>query len=797
MGGYAQQVKGTITDIETGEVLPFTNVVLKNIADSSFISGVVTYISGVYELKYKPEQVTGKAILEFTCMGYRKVVKGPFKKSDIPTILDIKLAKIVNEVGPVLITAQKPKMQVQAGKTTVDIAGSSMSQGLSAADVLQRMPGVTLDNDGNITIKGKQGAMVMINDKPTYLSQAQVLALLRSTPSNNISEIEIITQPGAQFDASGTAGMINIKMKKAVRENLQGEIRAEAGHGRRYKGGIGAQISEKRKRFGYLASVDFRPVGNINAIPSARKYFIGNSFQEQQVNVFYDVEEYGYIGRGALTYDFSDYSSIQSQISYNYSSEFWRSNNTNKIYSDNTLISEVLTTDRNPDDKHNLTYAIGYQNRFDSSGKHLLKIDFDLAWYKQDSKQSLRNSFKPINGIQPEETGVEMYFSPRTLVLAPKIDYEHKLNNKNTILFGAKHVEVRNRNVTDQFTYTPTFFGLDSNGSNSYKYVERITALYGIYRYKYSEKLNFELGLRAEQWYTEGNQTLLNPAFAPLSFNRDKLQLFPNLSSSWKISDSKSLSVQYSRRVERPDYNSLIPYAFNVDPYSVWAGNPNLLPELSNNIELTYSLLEGALSLSANHFWAANKIAESTLIRLNDTSRFSRIAPINIASFRNTGLSINYYKELKKWYNFNLFTHFYTNHFQTSIRDNTFNNKRFSYTIQLTNNFNFGKGWKGDVFAMYQYFNSESLGYQKPWGMLNLSVRKNFAKDRGTLRLSANDVLVTQKFYWSETVVGMLNQGSYRGDFTNVMLSFTWRFGGEQKINLRDTDENLQRVGGK
>ncbi|MFY8033214.1 MAG: TonB-dependent receptor plug domain-containing protein, partial [Flexibacteraceae bacterium] len=222
MGGYAQQVKGTITDIETGEVLPFTNVVLKNIADSSFISGVVTYISGVYELKYKPEQVTGKAILEFTCMGYRKVVKGPFKKSDIPTILDIKLAKIVNEVGPVLITAQKPKMQVQAGKTTVDIAGSSMSQGLSAADVLQRMPGVTLDNDGNIGIKGKQGVMVMINDKPTYLSQEQVLALLRNTPSSNISEIEIISQPGAQFDASGTAGMINIKLKKPTRESRQG-----------------------------------------------------------------------------------------------------------------------------------------------------------------------------------------------------------------------------------------------------------------------------------------------------------------------------------------------------------------------------------------------------------------------------------------------------------------------------------------------------------------------------------------------------------------------------------------------
>lgn len=797
VAGFAQQISGAITDIETGERLPYSNIKLISISDSSFVSGVFSNPDGVYNLKFNPEKVTGKISIEFSCIGYKKVVKGPFKKKDIPTTLNVQLEPIVNDVGPVLITARKPVMQVQAGKTTVDIAGSSLSQGLTAADVLQRMPGVTLDNDGNIGIKGKQGVMVMINDKPTYLSPTQILALLRATPSNNISEIEIITQPGAQFDASGTAGMINIKMKKPTSESRQGEIRGEFGHGIRYKSNIGFQVSEKAKKFGYLASVDFNPRGEIIRIGSSRKYFIGNSFQDQQVRVNYNVNKYGYLGRGAFTYDFSDVSALQTQISYNYSSEFWRSNNANKIYSNNSLLSDVLTTDRNPDDKHTLTYALGYQYKFDSTGKQLLKLDFDLAWYKQDSKQSLRNTYQPINGVQPQETGVEMYFSPRTLVLAPKVDYERKLGSKSTILVGAKHVEVSNKNQTDQYLFTTNSLLLDSNASNSYKYVERITAFYGIYRLNYNDKWNFELGLRSEKWFTQGNQTLVNPALPQAQFNRSKLQFFPNAGASWKVSKTENLSVQYSRRVQRPGYNSLLPYAFNVDPYSVWSGNPNLLPELSNNIELSYSLLDGALSFSANHFWSANYIAESTLIRLNDTSRFSRIAPINIASFRNTGISINYGSEIKKWWSVNLFSHLYVNHFQTAIRDNTFNNKRFTYSVQLTNNFDFGKGWKADIFGSYQYFNAESLGYQKPLGMLNLSVKKNFANNRGTLRLSANDVLVTQTYTWSETVVGMLNQGSFRGDFTTVMLSFTWRFGGEQKINLRETDENLQRIGGR
>lgn len=797
LNGFAQQISGTVTDIETGEVLPYTNIALKNSSDSSFIGGVVTNPDGVYLFKYKPEDVKGKVFLEFNRVGYKKLVKGPFMKKEIPTSLNIQLAQFVNDVGPVRITAQKPIMQVQAGKTTVDIAGSSMSQGLSAADVLQRMPGVTLDNDGNIGIKGKQGVMVMINDKSTYLSQEQVLALLRNTPSNNISEIEIISQPGAQFDASGTAGMINIKLKKPTRESRQGEIRGEFGHGVRYKSGLGFQVSEKTKKFGYLASVDLSPRGEIIRIASARKYYIGSSFQDQQVRVNYNTDKYGYLGRGAFTYDFSNISALQTQVSYNYSSEFWRSNNQNRIYSDNNLLSDVLTTDRNPDDKHTLTYALGYQYKFDTTGKQLLKIDFDLAWYKQDSKQSLRNTYQSINGVQPNETGVEMYFSPRTLVLAPKLDYEYKLNKASAILIGAKHVEVSNKNQTDQFLFTPNSLVLDSNGSNSYKYVERITAFYGIYRFNYNDKWNFELGLRSEKWFTQGNQTLLNPALPLSQFNRSKLQFFPNAGANWKVGKAENISLQYSRRIERPSYNSLIPYAFNVDPYSVWSGNPNLLPQLSNSLELTYSMLDGALSFTGSHFWAANQIAESTLIRRNDTSRFSEIKPINIASFRNSGIAINYGTELKKWWSVNLFTNFYVNHFQTSIRDNSFNNKRFSYSIQLTNNFNFGKGWKADIFGSYQYFNAESLGYQKPLGMLNLSVRKNFAKDRGTLRLSANDVLVTQTYTWSETVVGMLNQGSFRGDFTNVMLSFTWRFGGEQKINLRDTDENLQRIGGR
>lgn len=797
IAGFAQQITGAITDIETGERLPYSNIKLISISDSSFISGAVSNPDGVYNLKFNLEKVNGKVSIEFSCLGYKKLVKGPFKKKDIPATLNVQLEPIVNDVGPVLITARKPVMQVQAGKTTVDIAGSSMSQGLSAADVLQRMPGVTLDNEGNIGIKGKQGVLVMINDKPTYLSPTQVLALLRSTPSNNISEIEIITQPGAQFDASGTAGMINIKLKKATRESRQGEIRGEFGHGVRYKSNLGFQVSEKTKKFGYLASVDLNPHGDIDRIGSSRKYFIGSSFQDQQVRVNYNTDKYGYLGRGAFTYDFSDISALQTQISYNYSSEFWRSNNTNKIYSDNILLSEVLTTDRNPDDKHTLTYALGYQFKFDTIGKQLLKLDFDLAWYKQDSKQSLRNTYQPINGVQPDESGVEMYFSPRTLVLAPKIDYEYKLNKMSSILLGTKHVEVSNRNQTDQFLFTPNSLLLDSNASNSYKYVERITAFYGIYRFNYNDKWNFELGLRSEKWFTQGNQTLVNPTLPQAQFNRNKLQFFPNVGANWKVGKAENLSIQYNRRVQRPSYNSLLPYAFNVDPYSVWSGNPNLLPELSNGLELTYNMLDGALSFNGTHFWAANKIADATLIRLNDTSRFSRIAPINIASFRNSGLSINYGTSLNKWWSINAFTNFYVNHFQTSIRDNTFNNKRFSYTLQLTNNFDFGKGWKADIFGSYQYFNAESLGYQKPLGMLNLSVRKNFAKDRGTLRLSANDVLVTQTYTWSETVVGMLNQGSYRGDFTNVMLSFTWRFGGEQKINLRETDENLQRIGGK
>jgi len=797
----AQEIKGKVVDKTDGSPIGFSMVALINTTDSSIVGGAACNELGEFTLLLKEMEKQGIFSFKVSDVGHKVEKFGKYTWAELLAIQEkpllFHLEKRDYELAHINVSAKRQLIRSEPGKIIVDVAGSNLSQGLNGADVLQRMPGVIMDNSGNISIKGKQGATVMINDKPTYLTSEQLLALLKSTSSSNISEIEVITQPGAQYDASGTAGMINIKMKRAKNEQFQAEVRAGVGQGIRYKSNIGFQVSEKRNKLGYLFSFDAVPTSGVDNIPSQRDYVLGEALQRQEVRTRYTINDNSFNPRGVLTYDFSDRSSLQSQVSYTYSKKFWRANNNNKIWSDDKLISDVKTVDQNPDITNNFIYGIAFQHKFDSAGKTVLKADIDLVSNNTNSRQSLRNTFQPIDTIAGYTNGIEMYFKPRTFVFAPKIDFEHKLNNSTQLSLGTKHVEVSNKNLNDQYYLSPTTTIYDSTNSNRYKYTERITSFYGIIKKEFSSKWNAEVGFRAERWYTHGEKTSISPLLPKATYNRSKWQAFPTLGMGYKISESKALNFSYGRRVERPSYNILLPYAYNVDPYSVYAGNPNLLPQLSNNIELTFSLFEGALTFTGSHFWAKNVIDENTLIRRNDTSRYNTILPINIKVHRNTGISMNYSANPTKWWQFNGFGNFYFNQSQTNINQYYFNNKRFSFMLQLTNSVKLGRNFEGEVFSMYQSYDASSLGFRNPMGMLNIGIKKSFNGGKGTFRLSGNDILKTQRYTWNETVIGMHNQGQYRGDFTNVMLSFTYRFGGEQKIDLRETDENLKRVGGK
>ncbi len=766
---YAQTNTGVISgriSHNNNTPVEFATVTLIRVSDSVLVKGEISNDQGVYIIKDIPE---GDYFLSISQIGFQKHSSETIsiRQNQLDIEKNISLVEDSKVLQSVEVEAKKFLIEQQNDKLVMNLENTIIGTGMTATEILKRAPGVTLDKDGALNLKGKSGVMVMIDDKPMYLSGAQVGALLKSLPASQISSIEIITNPSAKYDAEGNAGIINIKLKKGSFDGFNGSFSINYGQGFFPKFTTGLALSYRKKGWRLSGNYEFAYRKNFEGFNSYRNFKENN-----QITSTFD--QRAFYANPSQTHSFKingDYSwKEKNTFSFNFSGltyqALWLGGNTSNILDSNLAITDVYkTVDGSKDAWNNMDAGVGYIHTFDELGTEL-SFSADFNYFDQNNTQYFATDFYDNNGVVNNPRYELNSLVPTKVELQTyKIDFTKKFSEKTKIETGVKANFVTTDNNIKYFTPTGD---LDSN-SNYFVYRENILAAYISFSHELG-KWSFQAGLRAEHTATEGKQLTKNETFV-----RDYTNWFPNASIGYKISEEQSLNLQYSSRIDRPDYQSLNPFAYFFDAFSYFEGNPFLLPQLTNNAEFSYSFFGGAVIAALNYTYTDQIMTD--VYEQNAKTRTMVSTIRNINTFQNYGLSLAVNLPITKWWNSSNYFYIYNNVYKGNFVNQNFNNQLTAYTLTSTQTFTLPKKIELEVSGVYESPNISGINRSQAMYMFSLGLQKNIMKERATVKLNCTDVLWTYVWRDRANFANIDTNNLYRWDNRVLTFSFVYNFG--------------------
>ncbi|MDP1844328.1 MAG: TonB-dependent receptor [Sediminibacterium sp.] len=764
------------TDQLTGKVIsnqkPIENalVSLLKIKDSSLVKTAITDKNGDYTFSKIAE---GSYLISANLVGFKKsyspvlLVSGTTGQL-IPTI---QLEANDKELAEVTVSSKKPLVQQLTDRMVVNVDASPTNVGATALEVLEKSPGITVDKDGNISLKGKDGVMVYMDGRPSYLSGQDLANLLRSMQSNQLDQIEIMTNPPAKYDAAGKAGVINIKTKKNKVFGFNGSVTVGYGQGVYSRNNQSVNLNYRKNKINVFGTLSHNERDGFQDLRISRR-FVNNAKQIvsyfDQVNTMRQKNS-TYSGKIGIDYYASKKTTIGLVVNgFNNPSNFLSIAdidifNANYILQSNTK-ANALSTDR----WKNIGTNFNIRHLIDTAGKELT-FDLDYLSYNSSNNMQMSNAYYNQLGQSMGKADTLLGNLPQDIqIYSAKIDYIHPLKKGAKFEAGLKLSYVAN---DANAIYDSVINGnkvKDLGRTNYFIYKENINAAYVNFTKPFSEKISVQLGLRAEHTYAKGDQVTTN-----IQFNRNYIQLFPTAYFQYAPNKSNSFVLNYGKRIRRPDYESLNPFIQFLDKYTFQQGNPNLMPEFSHNIELSHTF-KGFLTTTLNYTNTTDIIQE--VLMQNNATNETYIKADNIATQKQFGLAINASNEYTKWWSGNIYFNIYQNEFNGVINLEPVKQNATTAMINISQQFKFKKGWNAELSGFYRTEGLEGLFLIKPFGVINIGASKQVLKNKGTIRLNVRDI------FWSQRIKGSAKYGSIDANFKQfgdnrvVNLSFTYRF---------------------
>lgn len=749
----------------------YVSVSLLAAKDSTLIKGSITDDNGSYLFERLPE---GQYLVAFNMMGYNRVFKGPYtinathKNYNIDNVELIPSSKQLNSVN---IVARKPLVERQIDKTVLNVENSVLAAGNTALEILEKAPGVSVDKDGNVSLRGKTGVTVMLDGKPTYLSSEQLANLLRSTEGNAIQSIELITNPSAKYDAAGNSGIINIKLKKNRNYGTNGSLTAGAGYGKYYKANGGLSLNHREKKFNAFGEFNFGKnkrfhnldIDRVNNTATDQTFFRQTSAQIGQR------QNYNY--KAGIDYFINDKNTIGVAVNgYRATGD----NNDTKVV---TLIgsqpfktdSSVVASNPNQYKYTGITYNVNYKGTIDTAGQEI-SADADYSRYNGLQNSNYNNTYLNADG-QPSKA--PYIFRNRTPSLvkiwAGKVDYTLPINKKMKLETGLKSSKVSTDNVSSFENFLNNNWQNDLTRSDHFIYDENINAGYVNLNREF-KGLTVQLGLRAEQTNSKGNSVSKQQIS-----DRHYFDLFPSVFVNRVLSKNHEVGFSYSRRIDRPDYEDLNPFVYFVDLYTYSMGNPFLNPQYTNSFEVSYSYKK-TINATLGYSHTNNAISR---VLVSDTAKKTLfISSQNLAQKKSYSLNINSPLTLFKWWTTNNNLTVFYNEFSTPNLlgipykgGKTAFNFNSNQTITLNSTTNF------ELSGFYRSAQVDGTLSVKPIYGIDLGVSKSFMEKKLSLKLAANDVFNLQKFRITSEIPSQIYSVNEKSETRVFRLTCSYRFG--------------------
>jgi len=791
------RVAGTVEDGSQKTIESATIALLRE-KDSSVAKVAAADKNGKFEFENVAE---GKYLVGITAVGHKKGFSNTFEINSANSSIELKTISLVPQekaLMGVTVAAKKPLIEQRIDRTIVNVEASVTNVGNSALEVLEKSPGISVDKDGNISLKGKQGVLVLVDGRPTQLGGADLANLLRSMNANQLDQIEIMTNPPAKYDAAGNAGIINIKTKKNKQFGYNGTITLGYSQGRYPKFNEGVNFNYREGKLNLFANLSHNYRKGFGELDIQRNFLEDGT---KKVQSHFDQEarmsneNNSYNGKFGLDYFAGKNTTLGVVVTGFNSPGTFENRNINNIYDQTGELKEqtkALSVQK--ETWKNVSGNLNFRQVLDTSGTELT-ADLDYVQYDANQTQTLSNSYFNAVGGKRQKTDTLYGSLPQLInIYSGKLDYIHPLKKGARFEAGLKSSYVKTDNNAVYDTTDNGILVRDLNRSNYFIYQENINAAYINLSGSLSKKLSAQLGLRVENTNAKGKQITTHE-----NFDRHYTQLFPTTYLQYKATDKNSFGLNYGRRIRRPNYESLNPFIKYLDRYTYQQGNPNLKPQFSHNIELSHTY-KGFFTTTLNYTKTTDIIQMVIEQITEDTLTYVKQA--NIADQRQYGISVNAGFPITKWWKTNLYVNGFNNRFEGIVNGEPVTIGATTVMFNGSQQFTLSKTLTAEISGWYRTQGVEGVINAKPMGMMSVGFSQQVIKGKGTLRLNVRDIFYTQGFR------GVSKYGTVDASFQEkrdsrvVNLGFTYRFskgkmnGGQKKRSNGSANDEQSRVSG-
>ena len=767
-------VSGKITDSENSEPLEYATITILDLKDNNVVTGGLSDETGNFKISTK--KGIYNILIEY--MSFKNKTLENINVYNDLSLGEVQLELNYESLEEVEIIAEETSVEIRLDKKIYTVGKDLSVRGGTANDVLDNIPSVSTDLDGNILLRGNDAARILINGKPSRLVGINS-TFIKQLPADAIEKVEVITSPSARYEAEGSGGIINIILRKSKKLGLNGSLSANTGDPK--ANSLSSNINYRNGKINFFNSSSIydrlRP-GNSSGIT---EYYNGDNpstfFSE---NRYRERDSRGYFFNNGFEWYIDDNTSLVSSFYYNeFKSDNLESNTINELDENSNILNSITQNDMEDDVDNNREYNINFERKFNDDGQ---KITIDFQY---ENSKEWENSIIDEDQIISESI-YENISSESYLVQS---DYVLPIGENKQFEAG---IRISNEDdITDYRVFDNINGGFieDLNQSNLFQYKEKISAVYTQYGVKVEDKYSFLFGLRVENTLKNVNQLTIQD-FTKI----DDTGLFPTFNFGLEISENETLTFGYNRRIRRPWSRFVNPFPTKISPILIWRGNPYLDPTYSNNLDIGYlKRFESSFTVNTSAYFQKSTNSINTIIE--ETGEFAEINgvdvpiverfPINLSTNERFGFELNLsYRKGRNWNinsNFNLFQ----NKVEGTYNNIVYDNKNVSWSFRLNNKLTLPGKIEWQTRMNVRGPNETAVSKSEGDFSIDLAFSKELFKDKATLTLNIRDLL-DQRGWRNETFnENFYNDFEFRWSQRSATLNLTYRFNQKKNQNRR------------
>ena len=783
-------IKGVLHNTDSSKV-ELAYAAMFNKADTSLAKVETTNENGEFFIaNLKP----GQYFLKATFVGLPNLIVDniELKENEIKDMGDLYF--VMESLEEVVITAERSIIEVKPDRTVFNVQGTINSTGSNALNLLRKAPSVNVDNNDNISVLGRSGVRLYIDGKQLPLSGDDLSNYLKSLPADQIDRIEIITTPGAKYDAEGNAGIIDIRLKKDKNMGANGSLSGTFTQGILTRYNVNASGNYRNKKMNIFGAAGYNVNDNFHNInfQSYQNGFymdeINNTENDRSIYSYRLGTDFFLNKKSTIGFLVDGGATAGQEISFN---QIKISDDTNISQVDSMLIARNTGVSQRQRNTFNVNYS------FIGDKRQTLNIDLNYGRYINKKERHQPNTYYNSTEDTIYSQIINNFNTPIDIdIYTGKIDYETTFK-EGKLGFGAKYSRVGTKNTFEVYDFVNEVDVLDASRSNKFNYDENVYAAYLSYSRKLGEKWSFVSGLRAELTDAKGDLITFDTSLQEPPIYLNYFNLFPSAGLTWNAKPKHSWSLNYGRRINRPDYNVLNPFRNQLSELSIEKGNPFLKPEIVNNAELGYTFAY-MYNFKIGYSKTLNKITR--LIGPDETNpQASFISWDNLATQSVWSLNASIPHKFTKWWRafFNV-SMSYINNQANYGGDAIVDVQTLSYMIYQQHTFNLFKGYKAELSGYYSGPGvwGGTFVYGANWSV-GAGLQKSYFKKKLKVRLNVNNIFNRIGWYGSSSFNGLVSTGNGMWDSRYVSLSLNYNFGNsnvKSRKHKTGADSELNRI---